>query len=666
MKKFKWSILLFIILALVLSTGVSYLALNQNVKKANENTTPKMTVALVNEDQGTVFEGNKIAFGDQFVKNVNKNTKQEWYVVSRGVAENGLKNNNYNMMIVIPNDFSRKAVAIDSEIPEKLTLNYKVNATGNKDLKAEAENTASVILEDFNKQIIDVYFASIIGKLQGAQDNIGKIIEKGNVQTTMYKKDIHSPLANYTNQFKTVQDYTGVSVNSFKGFQDVLKGFGQALDEGNKSNSTYLDGFNNFQKMQTDNNLLANNFTNQFNQYMNDMNTGDALKQLSALESANKSISNQFTFSEKEPNILTDASAVQKYLADVKKQVSEYDTELAGKLESDIQETVIKKLKQSMSNDGKQEIFINTLMKQPDARIKKQIENLIAKLPSLNMEEIGQSDLPDATKLQLQNVIQFTKKYNKENNFYYDPVNKISLGNAIKEVKDRLYTERITFSDTAKVIKMESPQILKIKIPEEFKLDGSTEALYIDDVDRTSDFLQSEAGEITIAPRNEGDIKIDLHVKLKDPNINIDVFSPVMWQWELSGTHTKETSPEKEEPNKEEPNKEDKGTQTENSKVENVVHKSQYGIMPLVHNAKKPIIKKMENTTGNNEGSQGGGTGKDNGTGGNPGGGTGTDNGTGGNPGGGTGTDNGTGGNPGGGTGTDNGTGGNPGGGTGT
>ncbi len=617
---------MFIILALVLSTGVSYLALNQNVKKANENSTPKMTVALVNEDQGTVFEGNKIAFGDQFVKNVNKNTKQEWYVVSRGVAENGLKNNNYNMMIVIPNDFSRKAVAIDSELPEKLSLNYKVNATGNKDLKAEAENTASMILEDFNKQIIDVYFASIIGKLQGAQDNIGKIIEKGNVQTTMYKKDVHSPLANYTNQFKTVQDYTGVSVTSFKGFQDVLKGFGLALDEGNKSNNTYLDGFNNFQKMQTDNNLLANNFTNQFNQYMSDMNTGDVLKQLSALESANKVITNQFTLSEKEPNILADASAIQKYLTDVKKQVSEYDTELAGKLESDIQGTIIKKLKQSMSNDGKQEIFINTLMKQPDVRIKKQIESLIAKLPSLNMEEIVQSELPDATKLQLQNVIQFTNKYNKENNFYYDPVNKISLGNAIKEVKDRLYKEGITFSDTANVIKMESSQTLKINIPEEFELYGNTGALHIDDVDRTSDFLQSEAGEITIPPRNEGDIKINLHVKLKNTNINIDVFSPVMWDWKLSGNHKKETSSEKEEPNKE-----DKGTQTENSKVENVVHKSQYGIMPLVHNAKKPIIKKMENTTGNNGGSQEGGSGIGNG--GNQEGGTGTGNGGNPNPG---------------------------------
>ncbi|WP_412675776.1 type VII secretion protein EsaA, partial [Bacillus mycoides] len=609
MKKFKWSILLFIILALVLSTGVSYLALNQNVKKANENSTPKMTVALVNEDQGTVFEGNKIAFGDQFVKNVNKNTKQEWYVVSRGVAENGLKNNNYNMMIVIPNDFSRKAVAIDSELPEKLSLNYKVNATGNKDLKAEAENTASMILEDFNKQIIDVYFASIIGKLQGAQDNIGKIIEKGNTQTNIYKKDVHSPLANYTNQFKTVQDYTGISVNSFKGFQDVLKGFGQTLDEGNKSNNTYLEGFNNFQKMQSDNNLLANNFSSQFNQSMSEMGAGDALKQLSSLESANKIIANQFMLSEKEPNILADASAMQKYLTDVKKQVSEYDTELAGKLESDIQATINKRLQKSLSNDGQQEVFINTLMKQPDVRIKQQIENLITKLPSLNMEEIVQSDLPDETKLQLKNVIQFTNKYNKENNFNYDPVNKISLGNSIKEVKNSLSKDGITFSDTAKVIKMESPQTMNISIPSGFELYGSTEFLYIDDVDHTSELLQN--GAVTIPARNEGDLKINLHVKLIDPSINIDVFSPVTWEWRLNGNYEKETSSGKEEPKKEEPKKEDEGTQSKNSKVENVVNKTQYGIMPLVHTAKKPIIQKTEQDNNGNGGTPEGGTGTD-------------------------------------------------------
>ena len=36
-------------------------------------------------------------------------------------------------------------------------------------------------------------------------------------------------------------------------------------------------------KMQTDNNLLANNFINQFNQYMNDMNTGDAFKAIKCI-----------------------------------------------------------------------------------------------------------------------------------------------------------------------------------------------------------------------------------------------------------------------------------------------------------------------------------------------------------------------------------------------
>ena len=203
-------------------------------------------------------------------------------------------------------------------------------------------------------------------------------------------------------------------------------------------------------------------------------------------------------------------------------------------------------------------------MKQPDLRIKQQIENLIAKLPSLNMEEIVQSDLPDVTKLQLKNVIQFTNKYNKENNFYYDPVNKISLGNSIKEIKESLSKDGIIFNDTAKVIGMDSSQTMNISIPSGFELYGSTDSLLIDGVDRTSEFQQN--GSITISARNEGDLKISLHVKLIDPNINIDVFSPITWEWKLNGNYEKETSTGKEEPNKEEPNKEEPNKENEGTK----------------------------------------------------------------------------------------------------
>ncbi|MDM5188340.1 type VII secretion protein EsaA [Bacillus sp. DX4.1] len=587
MKKFKWSILLFIILALVLSTGTSYLALNQKFKKAEEKSTPKMAVALVNEDQGATFEGNKIAFGDQFIKNVGKNNNQEWYVVSRGVAENGLKNNNYNMMIVIPNDFSKKAVSIDSEFPEKLTLSYKVNATGNEDLKAEAENTASSILEDFNRRIIDVYFASIIGQLQGAQDNIGKIVNKEQANMKAYKTDVHSPLANYTNQFKTVQDYTGVSVNSFKGFQDVLNRFEQTIDEGAKSNMSYLNGFGDFQKTQTNNNLLANNFSNQLNQFTSEINTEDVLKQLSALELANKVISNQFNLVDNQPNILADATAIQTYLTDVTSQIRDYDTELAEKLQADIEKTINEKLKKSMSKDGQQEVYVNTLMDQPDKQIKKKIESLINQLASMNMEEIDQLAIPDDTKLQLKNVIQVTDQYNKENDFIYEGTNDIPLASTIKNMKESLATDGLIFKDTEKTPKMDSTQTFTLNIPDGFGLYADTGALVIDDKDYTEEFLGN--GTVTLPARDEGDLTVSVHVKLLDANADIDVFSPVTWKWNLQHNDEKITTPTDPET----PPPVDQ--KVENSKEKNKVIKLVNKAQPVV----VPIVQTTDNKTNN-------------------------------------------------------------------
>ena len=102
----------------------------------------------------------------------------------------------------------------------------------------------------------------------------------------------------------------------------------------------------------------------------------------------------------------------------------------------------------------------------------------------------------------------------------------------------------ITFSDTAKVIGMDSSQTMNITIPSGFELYGNTDSLLIDGVDRTSEFLQN--GAVAISARNEGDLKISLHVKLVDPSINIDVFSPVTWEWKLNGNYEKETSTGKE------------------------------------------------------------------------------------------------------------------------
>ena len=591
MKKIKWSILLFIILALVFATGTSYLALNKKLKKEDEKSTPKMTVALVNEDQGTVFEGNKIAFGDQFIKNINKDNNQQWYVVSRGVAENGLKNNNYNMMIVIPNDFSRKAVSIHAEAPEKLTLSYKVNATGNKELKTEAEKTAASILEDFNRRIIDVYFASIIGKLQAAQDNIGTIVDKEQAHMKVYKTDVHNPLANYTQQFKTVQDYTGVSVNSFKGFEGVLQRFGQTIDEGAKSNATYLGGFDNLQNLQTGNNLLANNFSNQLNQFNSDLSTNDVLKQLSALESANKVIASHFNDSDKQSNALTDSTAIQQYLADVINKMKSYDEELADKLKKNIQETINEKLKAKLSGNNTKEIYLNTLMQQPDNQINEQIKSLINKLASMDVEEIDRLTLPDETKTQLKNVVQVSKKYGEENSFHYEGSNDIPLENTIKNIKKGLATDGIIFEDKEKVTKMDGEQMFNLQLPEGFELYSSTEALMINGQDYTADYLSN--GSVKLPSREEGELSVGVRVKLSDENAKIDVFTPVTWKWNL--THTHEKTPTETKPV--DPPTEGQETTGENNKQSNQVVKLTNRTKTPVHSIKQLTDSKTGSET---------------------------------------------------------------------
>ncbi|WP_084797832.1 type VII secretion protein EsaA [Neobacillus mesonae] len=275
MKRFKQGLLLFFVLVIALSSGISYLALNKAAKTNDEKKNQKMTIALVNQDQGSVLNGKTYDFGNEFIKNIEKDDQHNWYVISRGVAENGLARNAYNMMIVIPDDFSKKALSLNSKDPEKVVLNYKVNTSGNSTMKVEADKTASTILGNFNRKIIDVYFASVIGNLHDAQDQIGSIIKQEQIYTNVYNSSIHQPLSGYTSQFGTVQENANLSMESFQGLQEILKGFENSLGEGVKTGSTYQTNFLDFKKMQDTNRLLVNGFSDQLRLFDNGLNHGD-------------------------------------------------------------------------------------------------------------------------------------------------------------------------------------------------------------------------------------------------------------------------------------------------------------------------------------------------------------------------------------------------------
>lgn len=559
MKMVERSILLFLVFVLVLSSGGSYVALNQATKSNTSEDNQKMTVALVNEDQGADFNGQTYEFGKEFIKNIEKDEEHDWYVVSRGVAESGLERNSYNMMIVIPNDFTQKALSIDSQSPEQVVIDYKINATDNNNFKARAEETASSILGDFNRRIIDVYFASVIGNLHEAQDNISAIVEKEQLYTSVYNNAIHRPLEGYTSQFGAIQSNTVVSRESFKGFQDILKDFENNLGLGVQTGKEYQSTISEYNKMKATNALVSKGFTDQLSSFSSQLKSKDVLEQLDYLVAANKEINEQFQLEENQPaNIMTEAVALQLFLSQTKEQVEHTDTDLADQLAADTQIAISEKLKKELKNSfgEEQNVYLNNFFVGPDEKARRSIQKQIDRLPSLNPSDLNGIAMREETIAQLRNVMALSNKYNQE--FNYVPsrgTDSLPLLNTISQIRNSLITDGVTIEDSVSLPenKKRDGQEFTLNIPEGFVVSRLLLTLpNSGEGDYTAAFLENN--KVNLPQTSEGTFRVKVQVKLLENNTNINVYEPVKWSWRLKQTDVTDVdNPEVPETSVEEP-----------------------------------------------------------------------------------------------------------------
>ncbi|MFB7305118.1 type VII secretion protein EsaA [Heyndrickxia sporothermodurans] len=542
MKKYERGILLFLVLVLALSSGASYLALYHASKNQKHKEDQKMTVALVNEDQGAKFNGETYDFGTEFIKNIEKDDKHNWYVVSRGVAESGLQRNAYNMMIVIPNDFTKKALSINSKAPERVALNYKVNVSGNNNMKVKAEKTASSILGEFNRRIIDVYFASVIGNLQEAQDNISSIVNKEQVYTNVYTNAIHRPLAGYATQFGAVQASTQVSKDGFKGIQDILKEFENNLGEGAKISKTYQNSMLDYAKMTAANTLLQKGFSDQLGYLDRDMNNGDVLQQLDQLVAANNEINKQFQLKDTQTaNIMTEASALQKYLTTTKEKVDKLDTELTTTLASDMQKSIAEKLKKEMKTNAgeEQEINLNKFFMMPDKMSRKNLRDQMKQLPPpLTTDDLLKLGITEPKRTEINklfnNVIAVNEKYKREFNDYPD-----SSAPLPDNLNNFLLTNEATISDS--VILPKNPkeaQEFSLFVPKEYKVNEVSLTLPNMQVIEMKEF--PEKNTIILPATDEGIFTVKLKVQPNNTDKSIDFFQPIKWKWKMHQKNVKD------------------------------------------------------------------------------------------------------------------------------
>ncbi|MFC0187761.1 YhgE/Pip domain-containing protein [Fictibacillus aquaticus] len=136
-----------------------------------------LPVAVVNDDNGAISNGQPINVGDELVKNLKEGNALGWKFVSSAQALKGMEKNDYYMVIQIPEDFSQRVTTVLDPDPKKLKIEYIQNE-GLNFLASQVTKTATErIREQLANTITEQYTATVFSGLQDASGGIGKASE---------------------------------------------------------------------------------------------------------------------------------------------------------------------------------------------------------------------------------------------------------------------------------------------------------------------------------------------------------------------------------------------------------------------------------------------------------------------------------------------------------
>ena len=214
---------------------------NESNQKANQQT--KLNVAIVNEDKPVYMDTKEYNLGASYVKNIERDNSQNWFVVPRGTADAGLESGKYQLVLTIPSDFSEKVLDINKINVDKTIINYKINAQGNLQVENDANKLAKDIVADLNSQLVDMYMASILSNLYTAQKNVQASSQIQATNIGSYRTNLYGTAINSKNLFPTLYSMSSSSVESNNALKTGLESYTQIFDHFDVSQVNYGNKF---------------------------------------------------------------------------------------------------------------------------------------------------------------------------------------------------------------------------------------------------------------------------------------------------------------------------------------------------------------------------------------------------------------------------------------
>ena len=228
-----------LLLVAVVGLNIAIQDNNETTATSSSGTATRLNVAIVNEDKAVVSGNNTYSLGNSYIKKLEKDDNQNWSVVTRGTADSG----NYQLIVIIPSDFSAKILDLNSLSAEQATISYEVKADGNQQIETEATKVGKDIVSDLNNQLVDMYMASILSNLYTAQQNVQVIANQQSGNIYSYRTHLLGSAVDFENNFPTLVTTANSSLTANEALIQSLSTFSSlynTLDSSQQSFSTDL------------------------------------------------------------------------------------------------------------------------------------------------------------------------------------------------------------------------------------------------------------------------------------------------------------------------------------------------------------------------------------------------------------------------------------------
>lgn len=376
-------------------------------------------VAVVNEDTGKVYNGQPVNIANTLVNSFIAKNNYKVEVVSRSIAENGLKNETYQLMIILPSKFSEEALAIESTSPVQAKFQYQIQSSDQLTVK-QAEQAVVAFKELFNKDLINIYFTSIIGNLKTAQGQVADVVTNEHESLTSFNNKLVDPLAQYSQQFNGLGSSPNNLLSSYLSFNKTLLNTNDAFKTIDSVNKTYEGTIEEIKGQQKKWDQSLKTREDALSSYDTEFSKLSVKEQLDQLVAINTQFNNNNNNNLSEPAIwkqTTDTASsynqdITKLLESLKKNNKEIDDTLSN-YDTKIREAVESSLaKNSSAVDGANKTLGSYIQS-----LNTSMQNQIAsKWPGVYYDDaaINNLSLSDTDKQHLKNISAFIQWYSKK------------------------------------------------------------------------------------------------------------------------------------------------------------------------------------------------------------------------------------------------------------